>query len=275
MAEIVAFALREDLGERGDITTDAVVPAGQRARGHIVAREELVVAGLGVAREVFLQLDQSLSFVAHCKEGEPCNAGHRLATVSGNARAILRGERTALNFLMRMCGISTAAHAAVKEVEGSDTSILDTRKTAPGLRALDKHAVAAGGAKNHRMGLHDAVIIKDTHLAIAGGLDEAIGRCLNAGFPAEKITAEVRTTEQLEEAIRAGAGRALLDNMDPSLLRKAVRLGKGRIVLEASGGLRPGKLRPLAETGVGFLSLGWLTHSAPAADVAMEMETAP
>ena len=275
VARAVASALHEDLGEEGDVTTDTVVPPDRGAEGHIMARGELVVAGLEVGREVFRQLDSTLSFVADCSEGDRLSSGSRMATVSGNSRPILRGERTALNFLMRMCGIATAARAAVTEIEGSGALILDTRKTAPGLRVLDKYAAAVGGARNHRMGLHDAVMIKDTHLAVTGEVGEAIRRALGAGFPAEKITAEVRTVEQLEEAIRAGAGRALLDNMDLDSLRSAVRLGKGQIVLEASGALRPGKLREVAETGVDFLSLGWLTHSAPSADVAMELEAVP
>jgi len=172
-----------------------------------------------------------------------------------------------------MCGIATATRTAVEEVSGTGAQILDTRKTAPGLRDLDKYAVAVGGAKNHRRGLHDAVLIKDTHIAIAGPLEDAVARALAAGHPPAAISVEVGTLAELDAAIRAGAGRALLDNMDLPTLCRCVASGRGRILLEASGGLRLGTLRAVAETGVNYLSLGWLTHSAPAADVAMDMET--
>jgi nicotinate-nucleotide pyrophosphorylase (carboxylating) len=173
---------------------------------------------------------------------------------------------------MRMSGIATAARAAAEEIAGTPARILDTRKTAPGLRRLDKYAVAVGGATNHRMGLYDAAMIKDTHLAVSASIGEAVADVLARDVPAEQITVEVQTLAELEEAIQAGAGRALLDNMDLETMREAVRRGASRIVLEASGGLRPGNLREVAETGVDYLSLGWLTHSAPAADLAMEME---
>jgi nicotinate-nucleotide pyrophosphorylase (carboxylating) len=265
-------ALVEDLGERGDVTTQAVIPPGCRAEARIVAREPLVLAGLPVAAEVFQALDPAVSFLPRRRDGERVPAGERVASVSGPARPILEGERTALNFLMRMSGIATAVREAVDEIAGTGARILDTRKTAPGLRHLDKYAVAAGGATNHRMGLHDAVLIKDTHLGVAPSIADAVSSALGRGHPAESITVEVRTLEQLEQAIAAGAGRALLDNMDLDEMRRAVVLAAGRIVLEASGGLRPGHLRPVAETGVDAMSLGWLTHSARAADLAMEME---
>jgi len=272
LRRIVAAALEEDLGRRGDITTDAMIPAAARAEGFLVARSDLVLAGLPVAREVFRSLDDSVRFEEHCGEGERVAAGTRVASVRGAAGPILKGERTALNFLMRMSGIATVTRAAVDEIAGTGARILDTRKTAPGLRLLDKYAVAAGGAQNHRIGLHDAAMIKDTHLAVAKSIGEAVAAVLAAGHARESVTVEVGTLDQLEQAIAAGAGRALLDNMDLETMRRAVRLSEGRIVLEASGGLRPGRLRAVAETGVDFLSLGWLTHSAPAADLAMDME---
>jgi len=275
LARIVAAALAEDLGERGDVTTDAVVPAGRRARATFVARQSLVVSGLPAAREVFAQLDPTLEFRALRSDGEEAAAGDPVARVEGDARPILRGERTALNFLMRMCGIATRTREAVREVAGTGAAILDTRKTAPGLRLLDKRAVADGGGTNHRMGLHDAVMIKDTHLAVAGSIEEAVARALAAGHPRAAITVEVATPGELSEALAAGAGRALLDNMDLAALRECVARGKGRIVLEASGGLRPGALRPVAETGVDCLSVGGLTHSAPAADLAMDLSWRP
>lgn len=272
LRRVVAAALEEDLGAAGDITTEAVISPGARATGRLVARADLVLAGLPVAREVFRALDESVRFEEHHRDGERVAAGARIASVRGAAAPILKGERTALNFLMRLSGIATATRAAVDEVAGTKARILDTRKTAPGLRLLDKYAVAAGGAENHRIGLYDAAMIKDTHLALAASIGEAVGAVLRAGHPRGNVTVEVGSLQELEQAIAAGAGRALLDNMDLRTMRRAVELAAGRIVLEASGGLRPGKLRAVAETGVDFLSLGWLTHSAPAGDLAMEME---
>jgi len=268
----VRVALDEDLGAHGDVTSVAALAPEIRAAGHIVARSPLVLAGLGVAREVFLALDPAVHFVEKRTDGDSLLGGDCAAEVSGSARAILAGERTALNFLMRMCGIATATATAVDEVEGTGARILDTRKTAPGLRALDKYAVTCGGGMNHRMGLFDAVMIKDTHLGAGCTIGEAVRAALAGGQKGESLTVEVRDLDQLEQAIAAGAGRALLDNMDPGRLREAVQAAGGRIVLEASGGLRPGLLREVAESGVDFLSLGWLTHSAPAADLALEMK---
>lgn len=270
---VVAAALDEDLGGRGDITTAAVFRSPRRSAGHLVAREDLVLAGCDVAREVFLARAASLVFRAEHADGEDIRRGERVATVVGDARPILEAERTALNFLMRMSGIATAARTAVAEIAGTGCRILDTRKTAPGLRHLDKYAVACGGATNHRMGLYDAVMIKDTHLDSGCAVIEAVRRALEHGHPAESITVEVRDLEQLEQAVASGAGRALLDNMSVDELRRAVALAGGRIVLEASGGLRPGSLRAVAATGVDFISLGWLTHSSRAANMAMEMES--
>jgi nicotinate-nucleotide pyrophosphorylase (carboxylating) len=269
---IVAAALEEDLGEAGDVTTDAVIDAARPGVGHIVARQDLVLAGLPVARQVFHTLDPGIEFRELHVDGDHVTRGEHVADVVGDARPILKGERTALNFLMRMCGIATATREAVAEIAGTGAVILDTRKTAPGLRYLDKYAVARGGGSNHRKGLYDAVMIKDTHLGVAGSISGAVARALQRGQARERITVEVRDTAQLLEAIGAGAGRALLDNMTVEALREAVAVGHGKIVLEASGGLRPGALREVAATGVDFLSLGYLTHSAPAADLAMELE---
>ena len=272
LRRVVEAALAEDLGAEGDITTDAVVPPGCRTTGRIVARQDLVAAGLPVAAEVFRQLDPLLLFAPRVAEGTHVGAGTSLAELSGPAAPILRGERTALNFLMRLCGIATATRACVEEVAGTDAIVLDTRKTAPGLRLLDKYAVAAGGGTNHRRGLYDAVMIKDTHLAAVDGIAGAVRAALAHGHPPARITVEVATPEQLEEAIAAGAGRALLDNMDLPGLRACVQLARGRIVLEASGGLRPGTLRAVAETGVDALSVGALTHSVTGADVALDLD---
>ena len=268
----VAAALAEDLGAEGDVTTRAVVPATRRGGATFVAREPMVVAGLAVAEEVFRQLDPSIEFTARLTDGEATVAGTIVASAVGPARALLEGERTALNFLQRMSGIATATRGAVEEIAGTGATILDTRKTAPGLRALDKYAVTAGGGRNHRLGLYDAAMIKDTHLGAGGSVTEAIAACRAAGLKRDAITAEVRSVEELDEAIAAGAGRALLDNMSLDMLAACVRRGKGKIILEASGGLRPGTLRSVAETGVEFLSLGYLTHSVRAADLAMDLE---
>jgi nicotinate-nucleotide pyrophosphorylase (carboxylating) len=269
---LVREALREDLGEAGDLTTDALFDRPRAATARIVARESLTLAGLPYAREVFAALDPQLQFEARRNDGARVDAGTVVAVVKGDIRGLLRGERTALNFLMRASGIATATASAVAEIEGSGCRVLDTRKTAPGLRLLDKYAVHCGGGTNHRMGLHDAVMVKDTHLDAGISIREAVTRVLATGLPAEKITVEVRDPTLLEEAIAAGAGRALLDNMSTDELRRAVEIGAGRIELEASGGLEPGKLAAVAATGVDALSLGWLTHSAPAADLAMEIE---
>jgi nicotinate-nucleotide pyrophosphorylase (carboxylating) len=269
----VRIALEEDLGSAGDLTSLAVVPEAARARARLVARSPLVLAGVEVAWAVFLEREPDVSFRALRTDGDALGPGDPIAEVAGRARALLEAERSALNFLGRMCGIATATRAAVAEVAGTGVLILDTRKTAPGLRLFDKHAVAAGGGRNHRMGLWDAVMIKDTHLDAGCTIEQAVGRALAAGHAREKVTVEVRTPEEVTRAADAGAGRVLLDNMGLDDLRRAVALGRGRVVLEASGGLRPGALRAVAETGVDCMSLGWLTHSAPAADVAMEMET--
>jgi nicotinate-nucleotide pyrophosphorylase (carboxylating) len=275
MRRAVGAALAEDLGANGDVTSLAIVPPGSRARATLVAREPMIVAGLAAAREVFQQLDPLVVFTPAAADGDRVAAGTVVAEAEGPARALLAGERTALNFLQRMSGIATATRAAVDEIAGTGAVILDTRKTAPGLRALDKYAVAAGGGTNHRHGLYDAAMIKDTHLPVAGSLDAAVRACRAAGVPPEAITAEVRTIDELEQAIAAGAGRALLDNMPLSSLAACVRRGKGKIVLEASGGLRAGALRPVAETGVDCLSLGSLTHSVRAADLAMDLTAVP
>jgi len=270
---IVRAALDEDLGTRGDLTSDSVVAAETLASGHFVARQKLVLAGIPIAREVFRALDSGLVFESLQRDGDEVPVGACVSQVRGLARPILRGERTALNFLMRMSGIATAARAAVDEIAGTGARILDTRKTAPGLRDLDKYAVSAGGAVNHRRGLYDEVMIKDTHLRATPSITDAVKRAHAQGHASAIITVEVSVLAELREAIAAGAGRVLLDNMDPEMMAEAVRVAGGRVVLEASGGLRPGNLRRVAETGVDFLSLGWLTHSAPSADLAMELET--
>ena len=269
---LVRIALREDLSETGDLTSKAILAAETSAVGRFVAREPLTLAGIPFAAQVYHLLDPALGFTAFRRDGDEVPAGECVAVVRGSARAILAGERTALNFLMRLSGIATATRRCVEEIEGTGALILDTRKTAPGLRAADKYAVAAGGGQNHRFGLYDAAMIKDTHLAVNPDIAAAVAALREHGIETDRITVEVQDLDQLDRAIAAGAGRALLDNMDLETLRQAVARSAGRIVLEASGGLRPGRLRAVAETGVDCLSLGFLTHSTTAADLAMETE---
>jgi len=272
LARLVRAALHEDLSEAGDVTSLATIGRETVANGRFVAREPLTLAGLPFVAQVYHQLDRELDLELFRDDGDTVGAGDSVALVRGSARAVLAGERTALNFLMRLSGIATLTKRCVDEIEGTGAVILDTRKTAPGLRAADKYAVATGGGRNHRFGLYDAAMIKDTHLALNPDIADAVGSLLATGLEASAITVEVRDLDQLERAIAAGAGRALLDNMDLETTRRAVAKAAGRIVLEASGGLRPGSLRAVAETGVACLSVGSLTHSSTAADLAMETE---
>ncbi len=272
LVALVRSALREDLSEAGDLTSNTILAADATAVGRLIAREPLTLAGIPFAAQVYHQLDPALGFDVFRRDGDDVPSGECVAAVRGSARAILAGERTALNFLMRLSGIASATKRCVQEIAGTGAVILDTRKTAPGLRAADKYAVTAGGGRNHRFGLYDAAMIKDTHLAVDPDIPRAVAKLRKRGVTAECITVEVRDLDQLGHAIASGAGRALLDNMDLETLRQAVALAAGRIVLEASGGLRPGQLRAVAETGVDCLSLGSLTHSTFAADLAMEME---
>jgi nicotinate-nucleotide pyrophosphorylase (carboxylating) len=270
MQDLIERALAEDVGS-GDITTAAVVPVGATARATIEQRAPGVLAGLGVAEAVFTRLDAGTAWLVLADEGEWREPGPA-AQVEGAASALLGAERVALNFLGRLSGVATLAARYVAAVEGTGVGILDTRKTTPGLRELEKQAVRAGGAFNHRSGLHDAVLVKENHSALAGGVGEATRRALAKapdGVPVEVECADLR---EVEEALSAGAPRLLLDNMDPPLLRKAAELVRGRARLEASGGITLANVREIAETGVDFISVGALTHSAPALDVALELE---
>ena len=279
----VRAALEEDLGP-GDLTSQAVVAEQARARGRIVARQPLVVAGLPVARETFLAVDAGVGFLEECAEGGERAPGEALARVEGRARAILAAERTALNFLQRMCGIATATRRLSRLVGGRGVQISDTRKTAPGLRALDKYAVRIGGGTSHRAGLFDAVLIKDNHWRLAGGVAEAIRRARRAGTSDRAaaqgscglpgIEVEVGTLPEVEEALAAGADALLLDNMDGETLSLAVALARGRAFLEVSGGVREEDVPRLAALGVDRISIGALTHSVRASDIALELEAA-
>ena len=268
----VRAALEEDLGA-GDITSHAVIDEGVRGRGSIVARESLILAGLPVAREVFREIDRELDFREVGSDGEKRKPGDRIAIIEGSARSILAGERTALNFLQRMSGIATTARRLVR-LASSAVEIADTRKTAPGLRSLDKYAVRAGGGTNHRSGLFDAVLIKDNHWRLAGGVGEAVRRARGSpGIgPTALITIEVSTLEEIEEALAAGANALLLDNMDRATLARAVEAARGRAFLEVSGGVREESIPDLATLGVNRISIGALTHSVQAVDIALELE---
>jgi nicotinate-nucleotide pyrophosphorylase (carboxylating) len=270
---ILRSALAEDLGQRGDITTDAIVPADARARGAIVARVPGRIAGLSMALETFKVLDRTIACEMLAMDGDAVTAGQSLVRLNGAARAVLTGERVALNLLGRLSGIASATAAFVDAIRGTEARILCTRKTTPGLRALEKYAVRAGGGYNHRFGLYDAVLIKDNHIAVAGGVAEAIGRVRlgsHTSIPC-RIEVEVDTLAQLEEALAAGVDTVLLDNMDIPALAHAVALVDGRATTEASGGITLDTAAAFAETGVDYLSIGWLTHSAPALDVALDI----
>jgi nicotinate-nucleotide pyrophosphorylase (carboxylating) len=268
--EIVARALVEDLGAQGDITSDACVPQTAESEGDLVARGAGVIAGLEVAAYVFGALDPSLTFTPVLVDGERVGPGDRLAGVSGLSRSILSGERTALNLLGRMSGVATATAELVEAVSGTGVRISDTRKTMPGLRAIDKYAVRVGGGMNHRFGLYDAVLIKDNHLVAAGGIASAVAAARAAVRPGVMIEVEVESLGQLAQVLETDADRVLLDNMGPELLREAVELVGGRMTTEASGGVTRHNVRLLAEAGVDIISVGWLTHSAPQLDIGLD-----
>jgi nicotinate-nucleotide pyrophosphorylase (carboxylating) len=270
MSDAIERALAEDLGD-GDLTTRAVVPEGARARALIRQKEPGVLAGLGAARSVFERVDPELEFEVLAPEGEWREPGP-VAQVTGAAASILAGERVALNFLGRLSGIATLTARYVRAVDGTGARILDTRKTTPGLRELEKAAVRAGGGVSHRDGLYDAILVKENHAALAGGVGEAARRALEAAPDGVMVEVECRTSGEIQEALDAGIDRVLLDNMTPDELRAAVELAGGRAELEASGGISLDTVRAVAETGVDFVSVGALTHSAPALDVSLLLE---
>ena len=270
--DVLSRALAEDIGS-GDVTTAATVPASARARALITQKAPGVVFGLDVAEAVFRALDPEIDVERLAAEGEWRERGEVLS-LEGSARAILTGERTALNFLQRLSGVATLTARCVQAIEGTGARILDTRKTAPGLRALEKAAVAAGGGTNHRAGLHDAILIKENHAALAGGVGPAVRRAAEYA-PGLPLEVECRTLAEVDEALSAGAPRILLDNMTVDQLGAAVAHVAGRAELEASGGLTLDTLRAVASTGVQFISVGALTHSAPALDLSLILEPLP
>ena len=268
LERLVEAALAEDVGE-GDVTTDSTVDADAVGMAELVTRAAGVVAGLVAAEAVFRALDSEIEFERLVEEGETLAGPTAVARVSGSLRAILTGERTALNLLGRLSGIATLTRRYVDAVSGTGVAILDTRKTTPGLRALEKHAVACGGGRNHRFGLDDGVLVKDNHLRAAGSVRAAVGRLRAATDLSVEV--ECDTLEQVEEALDAGADAILLDNMSLADLRAAVALADGRVRLEASGGITLDTVRAVAETGVDEISVGALTHSAPSLDVSLEL----
>lgn len=264
----VGATLAEDLGEGGDVTSAAVIPEDARFGGVMRSREEIVVAGLPIAEAFFRTLDPDVEIERLVEDGCPAEAGEVLLRLRGKARALLTAERSALNTVQHLSGVATLTRGYVDAIAGTGATLLDTRKTLPGLRVLEKYATRMGGAKNHRMRLDDAAMIKDNHVAVAGGVGEAVRRASAAGI--ERIIVEVDRVDQIEPALAAGATRLLLDNMDPPTLRGAVTLIHGRVPTEASGGVRLDTIRGIAETGVDFISVGRITQSAPAADIGLD-----
>lgn len=264
----VTATLAEDLGEGGDITSAAVVPADARLEAVMRSRDAVVVAGLGVAEAFFRALDPAVEIERIASDGERRPAGSELLRLRGAARAMLTAERSALNTVQHLSGIATLTRRYVEAIRGTGAVLLDTRKTLPGLRILEKYATRTGGARNHRMRLDDAAMIKDNHVAVAGGIAEAVRRARAAGI--DRIIVEVDRLDQIEPAIAAGATQLLLDNMDVATLRAAVGMAGGRVPTEASGGITLETIRAKAETGVTFVSVGRITQSAPAADIGLD-----
>jgi nicotinate-nucleotide pyrophosphorylase (carboxylating) len=274
ISDFVRLALREDVG-RGDLTTAATVDVSERAVGRLEFRSPGVVCGLPVVEAIFRQLDATVAFEILAAEGSELLAPMVVMRITCTTAALLSGERVALNIIARMAGIATLTRRYVARTTGTNAKVLDTRKTTPGLRALEKYAVRVGGGRNHRMGLDDGVLIKDNHVALAGGVAAAVTRARSHVPPGVKIEVEVESLAGLEEALAAGADIVLLDNMRPELMREAVRITAGRIPLEASGGITLETVRAVADTGVDYVSAGALTHSALPIDVGMEIDAQP
>ncbi len=270
---MVRAALLEDLGLSGDITSAAVIPAEHHSSLILVARQPGVVAGLDAAELAFQLVEPAIAVTRHTEDGSRVEPGDTIATIAGPSRGLLTGERTALNFLGHLSGIATVTASLVEAVRGTKAKIACTRKTTPGLRALEKYAVRAGGGMNHRFALSDAVLIKDNHVAIAGGVAEAIRRARAGVGHMVKIETEVDTLEQLREAMEQGVDAVLLDNMTPAQLREAVAIVDGRAITEASGRVTPATVAAIAASGVDLVSVGWCTHSAPTLDIGLDVQS--
>ena len=267
---IVRHALEEDFGRAGDITSELTIEASARATAKLAARKAGTIAGLIAAETAFRLVDPALKFTYETPDGSTVAAGTTLAVIEGSARAVLSGERVALNFAGHLSGVATATHALVEAIKGTKSRIICTRKTTPGLRVLEKYAVRCGGGFNHRFGLDDAVLIKDNHIVAAGGIRPAVERVRAGIAHMTKVEVEVDTLEQLEEALALGVDTILLDNMPPDTLRRAVAMNKGRAALEASGNVTLATVRAIAETGVDYISSGAITHSAPNLDLGLD-----
>jgi nicotinate-nucleotide pyrophosphorylase (carboxylating) len=269
MDAAIEAALREDMPE-GDITSEKVIPEGSRSEAHFLAKEDGVLAGLPVAARVFERLDPSIIFIERFREGAAFTKSDKLARVKGPTVALLKGERTALNFLQRLCGVATVTRRYVEAIAGTKARILDTRKTTPGLRLLEKYAVRTGGGTNHRLNLSDMVLIKDNHLRRIGSVAEAVRRARAGLRPGVRVEVEAASLLQVREALAAGADMIMLDNMSLETMRQAVGLAAGRVPLEASGNMTLDRVRAVAETGVDYISVGALTHSAKAIDISLD-----
>ena len=273
ITEAVAAALREDLGRAGDLTSDATIPADKQAKAVIAARKDGVLAGLPLALEAFRAIDDRVTVEAKCQDGDRLAPKTVIAEIEGPARAILGAERVALNFLGHLSGIATATDQFAAKISNTKALICDTRKTTPGLRAFEKYAVRCGGGLNHRYGLDDAILIKDNHIAVAGGVGQAIIAARAYAGHLVKIEIEVDTLEQLTEALMESPDAVLLDNMSIGELREAVEIINGRAVAEASGNITLETVEEVAETGVDVISSGWITHSAPSLDLGLDIDT--
>lgn len=269
--QIITLALNEDIGT-GDITTLSTIPEDKTATGRFVAKEDMIICGIDLAKHIFGRVDPSIEMKANFKDGDAVKKGDVIAVVSGNAQNVLTGERTALNFMQRLTGIATRTHASVAEVAGTNAKITDTRKTTPGLRVLEKYAVRVGGGTNHRSNLADGVLIKDNHIAVSGGIKNAVKNARAVIPHTLKIEVEVETKEQLAEALDAGADIIMLDNMSNDLMRECVGIVAGRALVEASGNMGEKSLREVAETGVDIISIGALTHTVKAADISLKFQ---
>lgn len=267
---LVEAALIEDLGRRGDVTSQATIPADMQAQLQIKARQAGVICGMDLARLSFALIDAEIEFIAQVNDGEMVEAGAVLAVVRGNARNLLTAERTALNFMTHLSGIATDTKKIVDSVAAYPAQITCTRKTIPGLRIVQKYAVRCGGGRNHRLGLDDAILIKDNHIAIAGDISTAIKQAQDFAGHLIPIEVEVDNLEQLALALDAGVGLVLLDNMGPEILSQAVAMCKGRAKTEASGGITPETVQAIAKTGVDFIAMGYLTHSTTALDIGLD-----
>lgn len=268
--EMVRRALMEDIGP-GDITTEATVPADLQTTAVIIAKEDGVLCGQTVAKAVFQALDPSLTYEMLVPEGATVTPGLEVARISGRARSILTAERVALNFMQRMSGIATTTRKLSDLIKYYHARLVETRKTTPGLRMIEKYAVRVGGGINHRYGLHDAVLIKDNHIAVSGGIRQAVINARKVSSHVSRVEVEVENLEQLQEALEVGADIVLLDNMDPDTMRKAVEINGGKAKLEASGGITAANLEEVARTGVDIISMGALTHSVKALDLSLEI----